>query len=1601
MSWYARPDRSVYVKKATVCDPRARHCWGVRAARAVSVCALALAVWLLLPRAAAAPGTTSDMTCVASGQMAQDYYTIDNNGSVGTPVPGNALTVWDGENYFMAYMTAQRRLLGCYIAPDGTPGSTLILGDYSQSAVQLSQPSACSRGGEIYVSWVVGDGSSNKTGYLLMCRIRDGAASEPVELCHQKVYTRRASLAADESGVMVVYRVISDSACSEIHGLYVTTGDTLQAGTPFVINDADHNSGNYYPSMAYAAETGNFLVVWQHANSATVTGALLRKDTAATPENFRILYANDGYLEQSRVASDGSGFCVSAHRSGNGIYTNLVASDGTVTGSGVRAVTGAVTNGTLAYDGTRYIMSYSRESTAKMPDFRYEDGYLAYIDPSAGVVDSARTIGIATGWWHQFHLQCTVGGDGSLFCGYLENRGAEVPVTMHWVLLQGEIPAASPTDLATPLSLQAGEYHSDVYGGSALGDTAFALYDGAVQRYTPATGWQTLSGAYYYTDMFDSCILDDSRFYAAGWNGQSLWLNSVDGGYTFNSWGSCTENDVNYPGLAVYAADGAHIYTCTSDGKIFLRADGEPWQEKVYQSAAGADLRAIAGSGTDAVCAAGDRGSIVWYDGASWTDIASPVITSLNGAWMDSTGAVWLVGDGGHILRVKAGVCTEVPSPVSTNLYDIWGAFDDMIFACGADGTVLLYDGTAWRAMAPADDAPLFTDVFGLVDHDSCTLYVTAPNACVFYHADVPLSASHQTAPPEDPPSGDPAYDHGSILATDSSLVDSAAVTVSADLAGADVYIDGTLAGVTPLENYAVSAGSHTVSVELPGYVTLSCQAQGGQKITAALRPELYPAAYEGKVTCLTVDNSALTLADALTQAMDDTGENWYLIRFADGITEAYTAKLEINRRGRLTIDGGAGVALSGGGFNIYASDVRLVGIEIEGSGFRQQNALQLRTPDDRDIVYNIKNVYVLGCTFTNCFEIGVATCGAYGYAGTAYGGPGTTNVSNLVFSGNTFNSTCLFSFAGAGDEDYNVIDGYSICANTFTDCGIGMLAGDAHTWYVFGADSAAGGFDGSERHIAYCEHNVLRNVLVSGNSVTMTADGQRTYEGIMGVSCANLGNSNNLVEYVEFRHNTSRITGGDKNMHSSVNISNVSVSDSYEEGKGYNQYVTPGMEHTDNNTLRHVYVHDNDFQLGSEREMQVRNIDVNVGRQCGAGNTMSGIRIEGNAIEAACGVRINNYAGNSHSGTCENNTLTGVTFSDNTLTRKSATYYDVGVLVSGSYISQHGEDTDAMPVYRGSMTDITVSGNTVDGYIYGIVAAGAAGDYGQGQTVSGVAVTDNTIVNRNFNTWPAVDVGVTVAGAALQGNWESADKSPRANQSCTIRDVTVTGNRVTALTGVAVTGLLATERVNYPATGNRAEDVTVTGNTLTRRDTSAEQNAQTTGGVVTGDVVEIWYKLGFTGGDTVAMAGGSTAERITVSTNVCTGFRDDLLLYHDTLRTDYDPSWQWLSDGENIMAKAPVNDLWVYANFDTDGVRLTQNGTQLQADCSLRAGHRLLVGLYSRDGQLLAVREILPGSTQTLTIPLTAAAESAEAMIVDGSYAPVQASAAQPLGAA
>ena len=109
----------------------------------------------------------------------------------------------------------------------------------------------------------------------------------------------------------------------------------------------------------------------------------------------------------------------------------------------------------------------------------------------------------------------------------------------------------------------------------------------------------------------------------------------------------------------------------------------------------------IWGSSSNDVFAVGGDGSILHYDGNSWSAMSSGTVRNLKSVWGSSSSDVFAVGNEGTILHYDGTSWTAMTTASSTSptFFDIWGSSSSDVFAVGSQGSIMHYDSNSWSAM--------------------------------------------------------------------------------------------------------------------------------------------------------------------------------------------------------------------------------------------------------------------------------------------------------------------------------------------------------------------------------------------------------------------------------------------------------------------------------------------------------------------------------------------------------------------------------------------------------------------------------------------------------------------------------------------------------------------------------------------------------------------------------------------------------------------------------------------------------------------------------------------------------------------------------------
>lgn len=212
---------------------------------------------------------------------------------------------------------------------------------------------------------------------------------------------------------------------------------------------------------------------------------------------------------------------------------------------------------------------------------------------------------------------------------------------------------------------------------------------------------------------------------------------------------------------AIWGNSDADIFAI-SDGTIF-HYDGDEWTQSYWE---GGNIRELSGTSGNNVYAVGTNGTVISFDGNSWTKIAGSILSSnwtedIEGIWGNSGADVFAVAstrdilhyDGSTwqsiylsdpsygsplgiwgssstdvfaihsdlILHYNGNIWTEMDNPLQgTTTYlngGIWGSSNSDIFAVAQYGTILHYDGIEWTSIQTGFSC-FFYDIWGTAHND-------------------------------------------------------------------------------------------------------------------------------------------------------------------------------------------------------------------------------------------------------------------------------------------------------------------------------------------------------------------------------------------------------------------------------------------------------------------------------------------------------------------------------------------------------------------------------------------------------------------------------------------------------------------------------------------------------------------------------------------------------------------------------------------------------------------------------------------------------------------------------------------------------------------
>jgi hypothetical protein len=128
-----------------------------------------------------------------------------------------------------------------------------------------------------------------------------------------------------------------------------------------------------------------------------------------------------------------------------------------------------------------------------------------------------------------------------------------------------------------------------------------------------------------------------------------------------------------------------------------------------------ANLRTIWGSGPSDVWVAGDKGTILHYNGQAWSISPSGTQENLTSLYGTAPNNIWVSGEKGAILLWDGAAWKEVSNGVDTVLVNMWASGPTDVWAVGVDMTgesayIRRWNGTKWEGQ----DIPGSSSLWGV-----------------------------------------------------------------------------------------------------------------------------------------------------------------------------------------------------------------------------------------------------------------------------------------------------------------------------------------------------------------------------------------------------------------------------------------------------------------------------------------------------------------------------------------------------------------------------------------------------------------------------------------------------------------------------------------------------------------------------------------------------------------------------------------------------------------------------------------------------------------------------------------------------------------------
>jgi len=331
--------------------------------------------------------------------------------------------------------------------------------------------------------------------------------------------------------------------------------------------------------------------------------------------------------------------------------------------------------------------------------------------------------------WDRDGLRDLVIGDKEGYVWFYRNTGTE----FNPIFTSGE----QIKDFNTHLPIDVGEFATPFvidYDNNGLYDLIVGNKEGILMRF-PMTANPPYVNSPIQISLTNNTLrevyfISPSTGWLVGDNG--VIFQTIDGGNTWMPQQSNTNENIN----SVYFLNQNEGWAVGNKGTI-LRYNGSVWQSGT--STTPRNLHSIFFVDSNNGWAVGDRGVILHYANDSWTTQNANITDDFHSVFFMDAKRGWIVGERGAAAptifeTTNGGVAwTAMAAPLNTDFYSITRApgTNNILWAVGANGTILRYDGQAWSL----SQSGVNTDLYAVHFINENTGWAVGANGVILQYA--------------------------------------------------------------------------------------------------------------------------------------------------------------------------------------------------------------------------------------------------------------------------------------------------------------------------------------------------------------------------------------------------------------------------------------------------------------------------------------------------------------------------------------------------------------------------------------------------------------------------------------------------------------------------------------------------------------------------------------------------------------------------------------------------------------------------------------------------------------------------------------------------